>query len=271
MPIVYRGNKAKKIFQPPNRLAVSYYIPHIRIICYDTLFYEKVWFLNRFRFDILTVDDCLNITMPDYMFSTFGSMTTLQFFDNRINILNIKSFANVTQLLRLNLGDSQIRILSPFVDDDITVFPNLEVLNLNHNGLGNLAPRSFIGLSMLIVLYLVNNFIQYIEQHAFDGLVNLQRLGLQLNPFIYLPDFLLSPLKSLRYPNLSVTMLRMMTEKTTDSMLSVRNKDYQVVFPHLLNINSFVNVTLLREIRLDNNIFKTLLNFTTRLFQSSVI
>jgi len=180
-------------------------------------------------------------------------MTVLRLYTNELEELNLKAVVNVTQVKKLSLENNKIKQLSAFLDLNIlTIFPNLQVLNLSYNELYSIEAHNFIGLPMLHRLSLANNNINSIDQAAFEGLVNLYNLELNNNNLHGLPDFLFSPLLSLHHLDLSETGL-------LSAILSKEGKD-AIVSHRRFNIKSFINISL-EELRLNGNDFQMLTDF----------
>jgi len=190
-------------------------------------------------------------------------MANLKLENNPLEEINMKVFRNASQLEVLDRALNQIKLLPSFLDENIIFFTNLQILNLGHNELEAITARIFIGLPMLQNLSLAYNHVRIIDRAAFEGLDKLYLLELNGNNLLDLPDFVFSPLSSLRYLDLSETGLIStdFSRQMFEAIFSVPFAGSVVVSRRRFNIKSFVNMTLLEELRLNKNHFLTLTDF----------
>jgi Leucine-rich repeat (LRR) protein len=116
----------------------------------------------------------------------------IDFSGNDINGIAVNTFKKCRILSVLDLSRNKLTSLI-FLRQVSNTLLNL---NLDSNMIEHLLPYDFAHLSYLVELSLANNKIQVIDQRAFDGLKSLNKLNLQYNNILQLPD------KSELYPHL---------------------------------------------------------------------
>ncbi|XP_049451238.1 immunoglobulin superfamily containing leucine-rich repeat protein 2-like [Epinephelus fuscoguttatus] len=132
------------------------------------------------------------------------NVTTVSLTANKISVISLGSFDNVTQVTSLWLAHNEIVSIEPgtltplgylrnfdishnrlvdFPWEDLQNLTSLLLLKMNHNEMVHLPSDAFDNLKDLRSLRLNNNKFTTIAEGTFDGLVSLSHLQIYKNPF----------------------------------------------------------------------------------------
>lgn len=153
---------------------------------------------------------------PNVFADDLHLLERLDFGANNARSLPDGVFCPLHSLQALNLTSNRLSALEPlrFSHDDGELYPkcggNLRSLDLSNNSLDSLPRRVFSRLELLEELYLQDNALAFIAEHAFDNLTALATLNLARNKLVHLPPELFDDaheLKEIHLQNNSLNTL----------------------------------------------------------------
>ncbi|XP_029904391.1 immunoglobulin superfamily containing leucine-rich repeat protein 2-like [Myripristis murdjan] len=148
--------------------------------------------------------DCTFKELPEIPNGLPSNVTTLSLSANRISLITLGSFDNVTRLTSLWMANNEIvsieegtlahlvhlvnldisyNKITDFPWEDLQNLTALQLLKMNHNEMVNLPRDAFSNLKDLRSLRLNNNKFITIAEGTFDGLISLSHLQIYNNPF----------------------------------------------------------------------------------------
>lgn len=142
---------------------------------YPNVFADDLHVLERLDFS------CNNIrTLPDGVFCPLQNLVYLNLTRNKLSSLESLQFGTVDNEAYSKCGG------------------NLRVLDLSNNSIEMLPQKVFFRLIQLEELYLQDNLLVMIADHAFDNLSSLSMLNLAHNKLVYLPPELFTNARDLK-------------------------------------------------------------------------
>ncbi|XP_065200516.1 toll-like receptor Tollo [Planococcus citri] len=151
---------------------------------------------------------------PNVFADDLHLLERLDFSCNNIRSLPEGVFCPLQNLHYLNLTRNKLTSVGNFMFNEnnevLKCGENLRVLDLSNNTIDSLPQKVFSRLSLLEELYLQDNAMTVIADHAFDNLSSLSVLNLANNKLVYLPPELFTDtrqIKEIHLQNNSITML----------------------------------------------------------------
>ncbi|CAH4034010.1 unnamed protein product [Pieris brassicae] len=133
------------------------------------------------------------VAVPPELFQSSRVIKEISLANNSLSVLAPGLLEGLDQLEKLDL--SRNRLTNDWVNrDTFAGLIRLVILNLSHNSLVRLDPKSFQYLNNLQVLNLDNNAIEIISNGAFAELKNLHQLSMSDNRIIHLNEHIFSNL-----------------------------------------------------------------------------
>uniref|UniRef100_A0A336MLY2 CSON003104 protein n=1 Tax=Culicoides sonorensis TaxID=179676 RepID=A0A336MLY2_CULSO len=191
---------------------------------------EKYSFYNLQLLTYLDLSYNRITNISDMAFQFLPNILSIDLMYNQLTKFSFKAFMHITNAttpMRLNISNNYIRTIDGDLSSyfyiysldlsnnliwDTQSFKNigysLRVLYLNNNNITQLANHAFGDLNMLEILNLANNSIHSLRRRSFQGLSNLQELDLSMNEIEMLQIEQFSNLGKLRVLNLSYNKLR---------------------------------------------------------------
>lgn len=132
--------------------------------------------------------------IPDDMFADLPKLRTIKM---SVEHVNKKLFANLNELVSLQLTIRSREILNNFDTSELKSAPKFNELKLYYNNFSNLSKRFFEGCSNIEHLEMRFNTIETFDFDAFEPLTNLKRIAMDHNEISALPAELFSKNKKL--------------------------------------------------------------------------
>ncbi|XP_026092156.1 amphoterin-induced protein 3-like isoform X1 [Carassius auratus] len=175
--------------------------------------------------DILS---CTNLGLNQVPGELPGMVATLDFNHNRLERLEVGSFAGLPNLDTIRLAHNQLSRLTPGTFRNTS---NIRHLDLSSNQLNIIEEHYFLELVGIKELLLYNNQIVRVESKALIGLINLRKAYLSHNrltdfPFFSIqehPNLTTLDLSSNRMPNLPVKDIAALKEKVQKGLFLHNN------------------------------------------------
>lgn len=257
---------------------------------------EKMWhlaFTCLFCFCFFCLTCCISLQLEPGCFHPISSLRTLIMDGSNMGTLVIAKLCSElssTAIDALSLRKMKLVTLTNTTFRGLQE-TNLTFLDLSGNGMGKIEKGSFLWLSRLETLILVDNNIKHLTKDTFQGLEGLKKLQLtkalvksHTSAIPIIDDFSFQPLSSLESLILQRTAVREITEQTFTGLTSLKELDMSwSTYPSLRDITNKTFVSLagsqLRKLNLTgtaiNHIspggFSVLGNLSTLLLDSNFI
>ncbi|KAF7650992.1 hypothetical protein LDENG_00117750 [Lucifuga dentata] len=181
-------------------------------VIFFTLWIATVFTVGRACPELCTCSDKYGVHFVDCAYRDFAEIPntlppnamSVSLSANRIRLVPLGSFDNVTQVMSLWMSHNKIAsveegTLAPLIHlrnfdisyneivnfpwEDLRTLTGLQLLKMNHNKMANLPRDAFANLKELKSLRLNDNRIVTITEGTFDGLISLSHLQIFKNPF----------------------------------------------------------------------------------------
>lgn len=193
------------------------------------------------------------------------------------------TFADMTELVDINLETNQIATILMLLREEDKQLPSLETFNLADNNIESIVADAFKSASQLTYLYLQKNQISHnLMPGMFIGLENLQQLYLDDNVISALPSGAFQHAKSLKSLYIRNNEIKALSSEVFDSLsallildlssnnieqveeMALQLSSLQILHLSMNNItrvckDAFLNMDELLEVRLDYNLMNYLL------------
>lgn len=198
---------------------------------------------------------------PNVFADDLHLLERLDFSSNNVRSLPDGVFCPLHSLHSLNLTSNKLAALEPlrFNHDDGEQFPkcggNLHVLDLSNNSLDSLPRKIFSRLELLEELYLQDNMLSFIAEHAFDNLTALTVLNLAHNKLVHLPPELFTDAHELKEIHLQNNSLNTLAPGLFNdlSKLLVLDLSENDLTEEWINSATFTGLAALYLLNLSNN------------------
>ncbi len=187
--------------------------------------------------------------LTDRMFRPCARLNELHLRNNRVSRIYKLSFKHLANLTELRIQKNHLMQLN----NTLQVLPNLQVLDLHLNSIGNLDCSDFANLTQLRQLFLHKNQIVTINACVFKDLGNLEQLILSSNRILTVSDTFKYGPKNLQYLNLNnnkLSAIQNYSFKAFDSLRTLHLSDSQIldIYPC-----AFAGLINLAELHLASN------------------
>lgn len=144
----------------------------------------------------LYIDESFVEWIDEDAFEYCTNLEWLDLYGNELTIIPDFTFSNNPRLANIYLLYNQISTIEP----NAFLGTRLDMISLDQNSLETLDPRWLNPIRQTMkYLYLTANHIHEIPDHAFDGMINLELLGLGNNQLEELPSRLFHDLVNLKF------------------------------------------------------------------------
>ncbi|RWS04160.1 leucine-rich repeats and immunoglobulin-like domains protein 3 [Dinothrombium tinctorium] len=184
--------------------------------------------------------------------TTSSSPSFLSLEELQLNNNFLDSFPNVNNLPNLRSLVLHHNNISTLVNSSVSVYTNLEVLDLSYNRITNI-PYTFLNSTKLKTVLLSNNRLSIIENGSFDRLSELINLKLAKNRLTSFPKDLFRQMCNLRYLDLSRNKLRQIEGLTFMGLEKLESLKIKRNELSLLLDGAFYELPSLQTLHLDHN------------------
>jgi insulin-like growth factor-binding protein complex acid labile subunit len=210
-------------------------------------------FQNLYKLDSLSLDNNHIEEIDEYSFLGLANFKTFLYLNsNELQILRIKGFSSLRNLIKLFLGQNQINTIEV---DAFWGLENLKELYMDSNLLEFIDNSTFKDLKSLTILELDNNEIKFIDAFSFDAMKStLTTLDLSLNRISKVNNetfFNLSKLETLNLFDSEIIEIQSFTFGS--SLKGLKNLNLSLNRLELIKVNTFVNLSSLVSLDISNN------------------
>ncbi|KXJ25097.1 G-protein coupled receptor GRL101 [Exaiptasia diaphana] len=168
--------------------------------------------------------------------------------ENQINTIPNHAFANLPNLLYVDISNNRIFRIKPEAFNNGT---SIEVIRLNMNFLMEIPQKTFRPLEHLKTLDLGRNLIKDLTKNTFSGLSELSVLYLQDNNISSLPDGVFQHLSKLIFLNLKDNSLKHLSRNTFRGLLSLMHLNLQGNKLSTISQSLFDDLKRLKTLKVD--------------------
>ncbi|KAH3752623.1 hypothetical protein DPMN_187244 [Dreissena polymorpha] len=231
-------------------------------------FFDADWYKDTFdkwisrHIKCIRVGDAFKLTLYGDSSITVGDRIT------QLTYLRPNSFLDGTEIRQLTISANNLKILYPFIFQNV---PLVENLALQNNNISHISAASFQGLDNLLELRLSDNTLQSLSPNIFNSLTRLEFLFLNGNKLSAIHHNVLQSLKSLKHIDLSRNDFRTLTDTVFDGATNL--EELLLNENQIWNINArwFKQLNSLRRLelranaitRIDPSTFETVFNLIT--------
>ena len=173
---------------------------------------------------------CWNLTSFLQLQTIPTNATTLSLWYNKIRNITLseEDLTNHSQVVHLYLHNNHLTLLPTFNVSVLSAFTGLRTLYLSNNRIQDIEDHAFMGLHQLQELYLYENRIQNITDQTFRGLHQLQTLYLYKNRIQNITDLTFSGLHQLQDLDLSDNRIQNITDQAFRGLHQLQKLDLSI-------------------------------------------